>query len=213
MPGVRCLRFSQKLHILERISMDEWGNNPATYQALGSVVAAVGVLAVFISTLLAWRSLHETRAQRQATERELAVRMRPWVGLFGFSFSSSPPKGDTLRLLLRNFGPLPAQRANLSLVIRPLKPIDKEPDNPIMREEQGVKALLPTEEGNYVIDLSPYPQFVAWRTARRDVRVEGVFKYGLDQFEFKTEMEATIWFSESSEEEEVGFNWRNKTAS
>jgi hypothetical protein len=195
--------------------MNEWGNNPATYEAIGSVVGAIGVLAVFISTLLAWRSLHETRAQRQATEREFAVRMRPWVGLFGFGYNPSESRGGMLHLLLRNFGPLPAQRANLSLVLRPLKPIDKEPDNPIRREEQGTKALLPEEEGNYVIDLSPYPQFAEWRTARRDVRVEGIFKYSLDQFEFKTEMEGMIWFSESPQEngQEVKINWRNKEAS
>src|SRR5205807_4539275 len=117
--------------------MNEWGNNPATYQAIGSLIAAFGVLAVFISTLLAWRSFHETRAQRKATEREIAVRMRPWVGLFGFSFDPSPPKGNAIHLLLRNFGPLPAQRANLSLVLRPRKPINYEPDNPLSRSEQG----------------------------------------------------------------------------
>lgn len=193
--------------------MNEWGNNPATYQAIASVVAAIGVSAVFISTLLAWRSLRETKAQRQATEREIAVRMRPWVGLFGFAFDPKGTKEDTLQLLLRNFGSLPAQQAKLSLSLRPLKPIDNEPDNPIMREEQGVKTLLPMEEGNYAIDLSPYPQFTLWRTARRDVKVEGLFKYALDQFEFRTDMEATIWFSECLPDHDVRVNWRNKEAS
>jgi hypothetical protein len=113
--------------------MNEWGNNPATYEAIGAVVAAVGVIAVFISTLLTWRTLYETRAQRDTMEREMAVRMRPWVGLFGFAYKPVQSRGDTLCLLLRNFGPLPAQRAKLSLVLQPLKPIDKEPDNPIKR--------------------------------------------------------------------------------
>jgi hypothetical protein len=111
--------------------MNERGNNPGTYQAIASVVASIPVSAVFISTLLAWRSLCETKAQRQATEREIAVRMRPWVGLFGFAFDPKGTKEDTLQLLLRNFGPLPGQQAKLSLSLRPLNPIDNEPDKVI----------------------------------------------------------------------------------
>jgi hypothetical protein len=195
--------------------MNEWGNNPASYEAIASLISAVGVIAVFISTLLTWRALHETKSQRQSMEREIAVRMRPWVGLFGFDYKLDQSRGGTLYLLLRNFGPLPAQRANLSLVLKPLKPNDKEPDNSIKREEHGLKALLPEEEGNYVIDLTPYPQFAEWRSAGRDIRVDGLFKYSVDQFEFKTEMEGTIWFSEYVPEhgKAVRVSWRNKEAS
>jgi hypothetical protein len=193
----------------------EWGNNPATLEAIGTVVSAVGVFAVFISTLLAWRALKETKAQRHAIEREIAVRMRPWVGLFGFAFHPSDSVEDKLTLCLRNFGALPAQRAALSLTMRPVKAIDNEPDNPVKRQEQGAKVLLPGEEGNYAVPLSQYPQFGAWRRARRDVRIEGTFTYAVDQLEFGTELEATIWFSESAFESDktVRINWRNRSAS
>lgn len=197
--------------------MNDWGNNPATYEAISSVVTAVGVLAVFGSTILGWFALRETKAQREALEREMAVRMRPWVGLFGFGFEprkcASNAK-DELRILLRNFGSLPAQRANLSLLIHPVKIAENEPDNTIRRHEAGIKTLVPQEEGNYRIDLSQYPQFTVWRESRRDVRVEGTFRYGLDSHDFLTTFEATIWFSESPKENDanVRTNWRNKEA-
>lgn len=193
----------------------EWGNNPATYEAIGTVVSAVGVFAVFISTLLAWRALKETKAQRHAIEREIAVRMRPWVGLFDFAFHPSDSAEGKLTLCLRNFGALPAQSAALSLTIRPVKAVDNEPDNPVKRQEQGAKVLLPGEQGNYTVPLSQYPQFGAWRRARRDVRIEGRFTYAVDELEFGTELEATIWFSESAFEndEAIRINWRNRSAS
>lgn len=195
--------------------MNEWGNNPATYEAIGSMLGGVGVIAVFVSTLLAWQGLRETKAQRQAAERELAVRMRPWVGLFGFAFeparSNAPHKGDALRLNLRNFGILPAQRSQLQLVVRPVTQRDREPDNAVRRQETGSKVLLPGEKGDYRIDLLQYPQFSLWREGRRDVRVEGTFTYTVDQLNFETRFEATIWFSEGVKENdhEVRTNWRN----
>lgn len=195
--------------------LSEWGNNPATFEAIGTVVSAASVFAVFISTLLAWRALKETKAQRNTMEREIAVRMRPWVGLFGFAFQPSDSAEEELTLCLRNFGALPAQRAGLSLTIRPVKAIDNEPDNPIKRHEQGAKVLLPGEEGNYRVPLSQYPQFEAWRRMRRDVRIEGTFTYAVDRLEFGTELEATIWFSECALECDatVRINWRNRSAS
>lgn len=195
--------------------MNDWGNNPATYQAIGAVVAAVGVFAVFVSAHLAWRALRETRAQREAIEREMAARMRPWVGLFGFGFDPTGRSGNTLSVELRNFGTLPAQHANLSLTIRPLNPLSNEPDNAITRAERGEKVLLPNEQGNYTINLSEYPQFSVWRAARRDVRVEGMFSYALDGIAFRTAFEATVWFSEGefANDRTVRINWRNTAAS
>jgi hypothetical protein len=75
-------------------------------------------------------------------------------------------------------------------------------------------ALLPDEEGNYFIELVSYPQFAIWKEKRRDVRIEGIFTYSLDQFQFKTEFEATIWFSEADElpDSNTKINWRNKVA-
>ena len=195
--------------------MNEWGHNPATYQAIGSVVGAAGVVAVFVSTLLAWRALRETRAQRQAIEREMAARMRPWVGLFAFTFRPSrASSGDVLVLNLRNFGQLPAQRASLSLLVRPQKLADADSDNLIRRCEEGTKVLLPGEEGNYTIRLSEYPQFAVWRAARRDVQVEGTVCYCVDGLPFKTSFQATIWFhgTDYGSDEQVRINWRNTEA-
>lgn len=68
--------------VLTGAPVSVWGNNPETYQAISGVVAAIGIL-------FAWWSLRETQAQRRSIEREMAVRMRPWMGLFDFKFMPS----------------------------------------------------------------------------------------------------------------------------
>jgi len=197
--------------------MSEWGNNPETYQAFGSLVTALGVIALFCSTLFAWWSLRETQAQRKAVEREMAARMRPWMGLFAFSFEPAVPESehteDVIKLLLKNFGALPAQTVHLSLCVCPIKREDSEHENAVHREETGGdKALLPGEDGDYRIVLSEYPQFVTWRDARRDVQIKGTLGYTLDQFRFKTDFEAAILFSTGSKEDDakVNLRWRNQ---
>jgi len=192
--------------------MNEWGNNPATYQTVAAVVSALGIVAVFASTVLARRALQETKAQRRAVESELAPRMRPWVGLFDCRFElewGQPGAADTLHLLLKNFGTLPAKNAALTLRIRPLS----NPDGaePIVREEKGAKTLLPQEEGNYTVDLSVYPQFAFWKAARTDVRVEGRFDYSLGENVFLSKFEC-VYRPNTLEANPSGYklNWRNQ---
>ena len=151
--------------------------------------------------------------QRRAVDREMAARMRPWVGLFDFGFEPAAPQqgNDVLRLLLRNCGALPAQRAQLNLVLHPAKPDDNEAGRPIQWQEVGVKALVPGEDGNYGIDLSKYPQFAQWREARCDVVIEGTMTYSLDQTNFRTGFEAALRFSEEPNAEgRVKTRWRNE---
>jgi hypothetical protein len=178
------------------------------------VVQSVGVVAVILTLYVYYRQLRTMDEQRRAVEREMAARMRPWVGLFGFGFEpAAPPRqgSDVLRLLLRNCGALPAQRAQLSLVLHPAEPGSDEADRPLHWQEVGVKALVPGEDGNYGIDLSKYPQFAQWREARRDVLVEGRMTYSLDQAGFQTQFEAALRFSEEPDSEgHVRTRWRNQ---
>jgi len=62
--------------------MNDWGNNPSTYQAIGAIFSSFGILAAIVYTFLTWRLFRETKAQRQAIENEMAARVRPWIGLF-----------------------------------------------------------------------------------------------------------------------------------
>jgi hypothetical protein len=189
--------------------MEAWGWNPATVEAIAAATTTLGVF-------LAWLALRESRAQRAAFESEMASRLRPWVGLYGFEFKADTGSNDrgSIGIVVRNFGPLPAQRAKLCLTLRPVQTVGSEPDNPVRRDEAGLKALLPGEDGNYTIDLSQYPQFTAWRLDRRDVQVEGHFSYALDERQFRTEFEGIIWFSGSQValDGKLKINWRNRDA-
>jgi hypothetical protein len=183
--------------------MNGWGNNPAT---LGAAATAVAVVTIF----LAWLSLRESKAQRRALEAEIAARMRPWVGLFHFGFQGAKGSAEAkLHVLLRNFGPLPAQQARLKLVIQPREVRGDERLNPIVWEEHDEKALMPTEDGDYSIDLAPYPQMKEWISAARDVVVSGTFEYALVGKELQSQFEATLWFGRNqSPDIPVPANWR-----
>lgn len=178
------------------------------------VVQGLGVVALILTLYVYYRQLRTMDQQRRAIEREMAARLRPWVGLFDFGFEPAAPprqRNDVLRLFLRNCGALPAQEAQLSLVLHPAKPGNDEVDRPIHWQEAGVKALVPGEDGNYGIDLSKYPQFAQWRETRQDVVVEGSMTYSLDQASFHTEFEAALRFSEDPDAEgRVKTRWRNQ---
>lgn len=189
--------------------MDEWGLNPSTVRAIASVVTAIGVI-------FAWLSLRERKKRRQAIEREMAVRMRPWMGVFDFDFLPAFKREgrdeDALFLLLKNFGALPAQKAKVRMKAYPRVKEDKEPDNTAEWEEEGEKSILPGEDGNYTIAVSKYPQFESWRSKRRDVKIDGAVSYALDEEEFETEFAAFIMFSECEEKDDDGvkIKWRNQ---
>ena len=198
--------------------MNEWGNNPQTYQTVASVVTAASIVALFFTTLFTWWSLRETQIQRKAIERELAARMRPWMGLFDFEFESSSrdqlDSVDAIKFLLKNFGVLPAQNVVVSLRLYPFKRGDGEPDNSIRWEDNsGAKAILPGEDGNYRLPLTKYPQFAAWRDARRDIQIDGLLSYELDHAKFSTEFKAGLLFGSGRKmNEDVKLSWRNCSA-
>jgi hypothetical protein len=175
-------------------------------------IQGVGVVAVILTLYVYYRQLRTMNAQRQALEREMAARLRPWVGLFGFGFEAAahPKHQSTLRLLLRNCGALPAQRAQLSLSLQCVKSEGDGSDSPIHWQEVSVKALVPGEDGNYGIDVSKYPQFSRWREARYDVLIQGSMTYSLEQASFRTKFEAALRFSEDPDPEgRVKTRWRN----
>jgi hypothetical protein len=185
--------------------LNGWGNNPATVEAAATALAVVAVL-------VGWLSVRESRRQRRAFEAEMGARMRPWVGLFALEFQRIDGKAN-LHVLLRNFGPVPAQRARLRMVIEPREPRSEERPNPIRYEEENEKALMPTENGDYNIDLSCYPQLETWVSDKRDVAVHGSFEYHLDRRDFSSQFVARLRFGEGSlPGGGVRTSWRNSAA-
>jgi len=185
------------------------------YDSMLLVVQVVGAIALLLTLVVYYRQLLTMNRQRQASEREIAARMRPWVGLFDFSLERTAPylgqkHDDVLRLLLRNFGPLPAQQACLSLILKPTGLADAEP---IHWKEQGLKALMPDEEGNYGIRLSEYPRYSVWLEAQCDIEVEGTMVYALGDTRFRTEFLAALLLSKPlTSDGKVRTKWRNQDA-
>ncbi|MFB9321817.1 hypothetical protein [Cryptosporangium minutisporangium] len=187
--------------------MDEWGNNPATVEALATAMAVLAVI-------FAWLNLRESKANRHAAQAEIAARMRPWVGVFDFAIKGlDGDDGPTLCLLLRNFGPIPAQHARLSVTLEPRDRPHDEPPNPISWQEQNRKVLMPLEDGNYPISLKRFPQMQDWIAAGRDVVVRGSFEYSRADAEFGSSFEATLWLSrDRAPGQPPSTNWRNTAA-
>ena len=197
--------------------MDSWGNNPATYQAVGAVFSSVGIIAVIIYTYLTWRLFQETKTQRVAIEGEMAARMRPWVGLFACNVNLDFETGkqlDELSLLIKKFGPLPAQRASLSLEIVPLNNMGYPSTDVIQIKEDGAKVLMPAEEGNYKINLSEYQQFLAWKLEKQSFRVIGTYSYSLADLNLNSQFECIVRFDVPNwTNPYYKLNWRNQLAS
>ena len=176
-------------------------------------VQVIGMTAVILTLYVYYRQLRTMEAQHRTLEREVASRMRPWIGLYDFGINSPalPSAGgnETLRVLLRNSGPLPAQKARLSLIVRP-EPAG-ETDAPNHWEETRIKALVPGEEGNYTFPISRFPQFGTWREQKRDIVISGNMVYSLDERSFRTEFEAALRYSEPFDDlGHVKTRWRNR---
>jgi hypothetical protein len=175
-----------------------------TLEAIQICVQGLGVAAVTVTLWVYYRQMRTMDRQAQAAEAEMAARLRPWVGLFGLEYVPSPQ--ETLRVLLRNVGPLPAQDAHLEISVFPRE----GPASPVVWREQRLKALVPGEEGNYHIDLAQYSDFAAWRDAHKEVVVDGTMSYSLGGRSFRSRFEASLRFKEPLDEQgRVKTLWRN----
>lgn len=182
------------------------------YEKVTLAVQGVAALAVVLTLIVYYRQMLAMDRQVRAMEREMAARMRPWIGMFDFGFEPAvpPETSDVLRVLLRNSGALPAQSARLKIRFYPIPCSDDPLDQPLEWVEGGVKALVPGEEGNYTIRLAPYPQLATWQHAGRDVEFEGVMSYALDDRSFQSKFLAALRFSEDLDSEgKVRMRWRN----
>lgn len=82
-----------------------------------------------------------------------------------------------------------------------------------MTEEKGSKVLMPSEEGNYKISLSNYPQSATWKKERRDIRVDGDFSYSIDDLNFHSRFECILRFGvPNTDNKHFKVNWRNQDA-
>jgi hypothetical protein len=188
--------------------MNEWGNNPATYQAIGAIFSSIGIIAVIYYTYLTRNLFLETKAQRIAIEDEMNSRLRPWVGLFDCKYSESTI--DELFLLIKNFGALPAQSASLKLEL--FNVITTEDGKEIF-QETGVKVLMPNEEGNYNINLSNFPKYLQWKSTQSEIRIVGTYSYSLKDKKFETQFECLIRPNIlASQGRSNNLNWRNQTS-
>ncbi len=66
------------------------------------IIQGIGVVAVTLTLYVYYRQLRTMNNQRQAMEREMAARMRPWIGLFDFGFEPALPpprqRSETLKI-------------------------------------------------------------------------------------------------------------------
>ncbi|MGW0328981.1 hypothetical protein [Nocardia sp. NPDC003183] len=192
--------------------MDSWGNNPATVEAVATAGAATFAIAAIT---VAWISFRETRRQGRVLQAEIRDRMRPWVGLFAFEFVRDHDGNPGLRLQIRNFGPLPARQARLSLIIEPRQVDSGEQPNPINYRESTQKILVPEEDGNYRISLTQFSQLDRWISDQRDLVARGIFEYALDERSLESQFEANLFFSKPpppTPGQLVEMNWRNTSA-
>lgn len=187
--------------------METWGWNPATLEATATAVAAGFAI---IAVVVAWRSFRETSS-------EIGSRMRPWVGLYGFTFFRDDSDALRVGVLLRNCGPLPALQAHLIVDFEPReREFLDEVLIPARVEEFEDKALMPAEDGNYGYPLSrnTYPQLETWIAAKRDIVAKGTFSYALGDRTFESKFQAELWFKSKPipEGSLVKVNWRNTSA-
>lgn len=173
-------------------STDPWDWNPATVEALGA--AGAGLFAS-IAVVVAWLSWRQSKKQTKALEDEISARLRPWVGLYDFEYRRNEADQPVLHVLLRNLGTLPAQDADLKIVVRPVQWMDGETPNPAVSQKPEAKALMPSEDGDYTIGLARYPQVDLWIATERDVVVEGTFTYSLEKRSFQSTFVGELWFS------------------
>ena len=182
------------------------------FDKLQIAIQVLTLAVIWLTWRVYQRQLETMNRHREASELEISARLRPWVGLLDFGYEpGSPPENSagTLLLQLNNVGALPAQRARLVLLIQPENLAHG--DEPIRWEEPQLKALMPGEDGNYRIDLSPYAQFAAWRRSARDVRVRGTMNYFLNAAGFQTVFEGFFRFSEGTDAlGRVKTKWRNQ---
>lgn len=194
----------------EVLAGEGWGWNPDTLGAGATAGATAFAIGAVIFAGLSWR---QSKTQTKALENEIRDRMRPWVGLYGFEFVRSDDGEPALMVLLRNVGTLPAQKAHLVVTLKPHKLGDGEHPNAARSEKEEEKTLVPSEDGNYGVLLSPFPQVEKWIAAKRDISVEGTFTYALNDQSFESRFAAELWFSRPAREGElVRTNWRNTSA-
>ncbi len=165
---------------------DAWGWNPASVEAGATFAAAIFAVVAAVIAGISW---HQSRT-------EISSRMRPWVGLYDFAFLRDENGKPRLLVLLRNVGPLPAQRAHLVVEIKP-RFLDRlgEVIVPIRSEKFEDKALMPDEDGHFGIRLDQYRDLETWISAKRDLDVAGVFTYALGNRKFELKFHAELWFS------------------
>jgi hypothetical protein len=174
------------------------------FEIAGLSLQVLTLLAVTATLWVYYQQLRTMTHQLQGSQSEMASRMRPWVGQFGFGYDDGPEQ--LLYVLLRNVGPLPAQRAHLEIVLL----AGDEASQPINWREERLKALVPGEDGNYAIPLARYPQFSLWRDEQREIVVCGTISYSLDARTFFTKFECALRFGEARDETgSVKTRWRN----
>ena len=179
----------------------EWGWNPATFQAIGSI-------AVFRTLAVALWAIFHTRG-------EASLRTRPWVGIIGFDYASGlgttqePVEG--LMLHYHNVGLLPAH----SLEIRHVTVAVADNDY-FELDGWTIGTVFPNEPSREAITFhgDDATRFIQWREAHREVVVQGTLSYLLGKKKYHTEFEINLHFSDAPTGDPPKYptGWSNETA-
>ena len=185
----------------------DWGWNLQTLQAAGSIgttFAALGIIATLFLTMRA----------TQVAQREVASRMRPWLGVSDVKFEASggtaPSPTDLVIIEYHNVGALPSQNAKIYLRLEPEKseepPSTTQDDEPVVLEEPLLGSIFPNEPSKQRFKIQG-TRVPSWRQGRRTVLVIGEFQYALDGKRFRTEFEVKLDFTSDANHPDI--SWHN----
>ena len=86
--------------------MADWGNNPATGAAVGSLATLLTLIFLALSYRIANKTASAAARQADTAAQDTELRRRPWIGAKNISWDA-PPEGDGPYLItveVSNFG-------------------------------------------------------------------------------------------------------------
>lgn len=161
--------------------MNEWGWNPASFQAIGSLIT-IGVLILALWTASqARRSANAAQASANVVAKESELRTRPWLSFTGCRWRNGV---DTITMGFRNVGALPAQDVTSSVqVFRP----DGLETASVKESDLGI--VFPGGLANHNIYSDLFPE---WMEQQLNVPFEGLVTYRFGDAWHVTRFKGTI---------------------
>lgn len=159
---------------------DEWGVNPGTFQAVGGIATAVGLIIVIISANAALRQLRVAR-------EESARRTRPWLQILDVRFLP----GDAIAISCRNIGVLPAFEIAAQMTMDPSASKSGLKANPA-NVRTTIGTLFPNETKGSSFDIGS--QTGDWVSERATVDFVGSLTYSFGPSHYATNFDGSLSF-------------------